>query len=119
MGFDLIAEDVSNHGQCDLTLRHGGKTWLIEFKLIEGVEPTGKALAQFQAKNDAAKYDGPATLGAVCVVPQSAGQAARSASPCTVCSAPMRAAGSDLPARQAVSAGRLSAPLTKNSTCRL
>ena len=58
LGFDLIAEDVSNRGQCDLTLRHGGKTWRIECKLIEGVEPTGKALAQLQAKNDAAKYDG-------------------------------------------------------------
>ena len=59
LGLELIAEDVSNHGQCDLTIRHGGKTWLVEFKLIEGSEPSGEALAQLKAKDYAAKYRAP------------------------------------------------------------
>jgi len=58
LGLELIAEDVSNHGQCDLTVRHEGKVWLFEFKVIEGETATGEALAQLEAKNYAAKYAG-------------------------------------------------------------
>jgi len=58
LGLDLIAEDVSNQGQCDLTIRYEGKTWLIEFKVIAGEQATGEALAQLVARNYAAKYDG-------------------------------------------------------------
>jgi len=59
LGLELIAEDVSNQGRCDLVIRHGGKTWVIEFKLIEGEEATGEALAQLKARNYAAKYAAP------------------------------------------------------------
>lgn len=51
LGLDLIAEDVSQYGQCDLTVRHAGMTYLFEFKLIDGDEATGAALAQLKSRN--------------------------------------------------------------------
>ena len=62
LGLELIAEDVSNQGQCDLVIRHEGRIWLFEFKLIEGETPTGEALAQLQCRNYAAKYAGAALI---------------------------------------------------------
>ena len=59
LGLDLVAEDVSNQGQCDLVIRHGGHVWLFEFKLIDGDTPTGEALAQLKARDYAAKYRAP------------------------------------------------------------
>lgn len=59
LGLDLIAEDVSQYGQCDLTVRHAGMTYLFEFKLIDGDEATGAALAQLKSRNYAAKYPPP------------------------------------------------------------
>jgi len=36
IGVDIIAEDVSNKGRVDLTLKAGGRTFLFEFKVIDG-----------------------------------------------------------------------------------
>ena len=33
---DIIAEDVSNKGRVDLTLKAGGRTFLFEFKVTDG-----------------------------------------------------------------------------------
>ncbi len=55
LGLDLIAEDVTNQGRIDLTIKLPERIYLIEFKVIE-LEPEGKALAQLKAKDYAAKY---------------------------------------------------------------
>ncbi len=36
IGVDIIAEDVSNKGRIDLTLKAGGRTFLFEFKVSDG-----------------------------------------------------------------------------------
>jgi len=36
IGLDIIAEDVSNKGRIDLTLKAGGRTFLFEFKVSDG-----------------------------------------------------------------------------------
>ena len=36
IGVDIIAEDVSNKGRIDLTLKAGGRTFLFEFKVTDG-----------------------------------------------------------------------------------
>ncbi len=62
LGIDLIAEDATNHGRIDLTVRHRGRVWLIEFKVNEMTRP-GRALDQLKARDYAAKYAGsPVTL---------------------------------------------------------
>jgi len=55
LGLDLIAEDVTNQGRIDLTVKLPERIYLFEFKLVE-LEPEGKALAQLKAKDYAAKY---------------------------------------------------------------
>ncbi|MCS7080495.1 MAG: ATP-binding protein [Chloracidobacterium sp.] len=59
LGFDMTAEDVSQHGQCDLAVRVGSQVYLFEFKVVDGDAPTGAALAQLQARDYAAKYRAP------------------------------------------------------------
>jgi hypothetical protein len=55
LGLDLIAEDVTNQGRIDLTVKLPERIYLFEFKVVE-LEPEGKALAQLKAKDYAAKY---------------------------------------------------------------
>jgi len=55
LGLDLVAEDVTNHGCIDLTVKCPERIYLFEFKVVEG-EPEGRALAQLQAKGYADKY---------------------------------------------------------------
>jgi hypothetical protein len=55
LGLDLIAEDVTNQGRIDLTVKLSERIYLFEFKVVE-LEPEGKALAQLKAKDYAAKY---------------------------------------------------------------
>ncbi|WP_028323792.1 ATP-binding protein [Desulfatirhabdium butyrativorans] len=62
LGLDITAEDVSSQGRCDLAIRYGSRLYLIEFKLVDGQEPTGEALAQLKRKNYAAKYAEEAVL---------------------------------------------------------
>ncbi len=59
LGLDLIGEDVSNQGRCDLAIRLGRIVYLLEFKVIDGDAPTGEALAQLKARDYAAKYRAP------------------------------------------------------------
>ena len=55
LGLDLIAEDVTNQGRIDLTVKLPERIYLFEFKVIELV-PEGKALAQLKDKAYADKY---------------------------------------------------------------
>ncbi|OBS30320.1 hypothetical protein A9O67_04560 [Tepidimonas fonticaldi] len=58
LGLDIVPEEVSNPGQCDLVIRHAGRAWVIEFKVIDGEEPTGEAMRQLKARDYAAKHRG-------------------------------------------------------------
>ncbi|MCX7675512.1 MAG: PD-(D/E)XK nuclease domain-containing protein, partial [Bdellovibrionaceae bacterium] len=58
LGLDLVAEDVSQEGQCDLVIRQGDRVWVIEFK-VNDQEASGESLKQLQQKNYAAKYKKP------------------------------------------------------------
>ena len=53
IGVDIIAEDVSNKGRIDLTLKAGGRTFLFEFKVTDG-EP----LEQIKRMQYYEKYSG-------------------------------------------------------------
>ncbi len=53
IGVDIVAEDVSNKGRIDLTLKAGGRTFLFEFKVTDG-EP----LEQIRKMKYYEKYDG-------------------------------------------------------------
>ena len=53
IGVDIIAEDVSNKGRIDLTLKAGGRTFLFEFKVTDG-EP----LEQIRKMKYYEKYGG-------------------------------------------------------------
>lgn len=53
IGVDIIAEDVSNKGRVDLTLKAGGRTFLFEFKVTDG-EP----LEQIKRMKYYDKYSG-------------------------------------------------------------
>ena len=53
LGLDIIAEDVSNKGRIDLTLKAGGRTVLFEFKVTDG-EP----LEQIKRMKYYEKYGG-------------------------------------------------------------
>lgn len=62
LGIDAIAEDTSNKGRIDLSLRFkladGQKqVYIFEFKVIDGEKPDGSAMQQLQDKDYAAKYD--------------------------------------------------------------
>lgn len=56
LGLDLVAEDVSNRGRCDLAVRFGRRVYLFEFKVVDDPHATGEALAQLKARDYAAKY---------------------------------------------------------------
>ncbi|MDD3759560.1 MAG: AAA family ATPase [Acidithiobacillus sp.] len=62
LGVEIIAEDVMNEGQCDLTVKHGGTAWVFEFKVVDDPEKASternSAMAQLQARDYAAKYRG-------------------------------------------------------------
>ena len=55
LGLDLVAEDVTNQGRIDLTVKLTERIYLFEFKVVE-LEPAGKALEQLKAKGYADKY---------------------------------------------------------------
>ncbi len=55
LGLELIAEDVTNLGRIDLTVKMPARIYLFEFKVVE-LEPEGQALAQLKAKGYAEKY---------------------------------------------------------------
>jgi len=51
---DIIAEDVTNKGRIDLTIKFGNHVYILEFK----VDGSGNALAQIKDKNYQQKYQG-------------------------------------------------------------
>jgi hypothetical protein len=69
VGVELIAEDITNKGRVDLTLklktedREQLKIYIFEFKLVEDDHTSNKALDQLKEKNYQQKYlTSPTTL---------------------------------------------------------
>ncbi len=57
-GLEVIPEDITNKGQIDLTVLYRERAYLFEFKVVEGEEGEGKALAQLKEKGYHKKYEG-------------------------------------------------------------
>ncbi len=57
LGYDLIAEDVTNQGKIDLTLKMPDKIIILEFKLAK-YGSAAEAIKQIKTRNYAAKYLG-------------------------------------------------------------
>ncbi|WP_295448575.1 ATP-binding protein [uncultured Thiodictyon sp.] len=55
LGLDLTAEDATQLGRIDLTLKFNGQIWLFEFKVVESA-PAGRALQQLKERGYADKY---------------------------------------------------------------
>ncbi|MDX8378379.1 MAG: PD-(D/E)XK nuclease domain-containing protein, partial [Mariprofundales bacterium] len=55
LGLDIIAEDTTNHGQIDLSVKLGNRRFIMEFKVVEQAG-TDKALQQIIDKDYASKY---------------------------------------------------------------
>jgi hypothetical protein len=55
LGYDLVAEDATNHGRIDLSITMPDKIILLEFKLTSNGD-AASALAQIKAKNYAQKF---------------------------------------------------------------
>jgi len=59
LGLSVIPEDISNHGQADLTVRAPGHVYVMEVKVVEEEEVSGNpALEQIRARGYAGKYAG-------------------------------------------------------------
>ncbi|MCK5916785.1 MAG: ATP-binding protein [Cocleimonas sp.] len=56
LGFEIIAEDTTNHSRIDITLKLEDKTYLIEIKAVN--KSTGKALEQIKEREYFLKYQG-------------------------------------------------------------
>lgn len=56
LGFEIIAEDTTNLGRIDITLKMEGKIYLLEIKAVD--KPSGKALAQIKSRRYYQKYQG-------------------------------------------------------------
>jgi hypothetical protein len=56
LGLDVRAEDVTNHGNMDMTVLFADRAYIFEFKLVERQGASGKALAQIKARGYAEKY---------------------------------------------------------------
>lgn len=56
LGLDVIAEDSTNRGRIDLSIKLGNCVYLLEFKVISSEEPTGEALAQIKTRKYHEKY---------------------------------------------------------------
>lgn len=57
LGLDMVAEDMTNKGRIDLTVRFGGRCYIFEFKVAEK-EAERKAIEQIKEKNYHEKYVG-------------------------------------------------------------
>ncbi len=55
-GLDVRAEEVTNHGNMDMTVRFANRVYVFEFKVVDKNTTSGKALAQIKAKGYAEKY---------------------------------------------------------------
>jgi hypothetical protein len=74
LGLELVAEDTTNKGRIDLTLKVPGRVYVFEFKVVEDAAE-GTALAQLQARGYADKHRQPGTT--VTLVGIEFGKAAR------------------------------------------
>jgi len=63
LGFELIAEDTTNHSRIDLTLKLDDKIYIFEIKAVD--KATGKALAQIEERKYFLKYQGEKAVYAV------------------------------------------------------
>jgi len=63
LGFELIAEDTTNHSRIDLTLKLDNKIYIFEIKAVD--KPTGKALEQIEEREYHLKYQGEKAVYAV------------------------------------------------------
>ncbi|MFP4049457.1 MAG: AAA family ATPase [Desulfovermiculus sp.] len=57
LGLDVHPEEPTNKGRLDLSIRFQGRTYVLEFKVVE-LTDTGKALAQLKSKGYAEKFSG-------------------------------------------------------------
>ena len=55
LGYEVIAEDVTNHGKIDLTVKMEDKIIILEFKLSKYGSAT-EAISQIKERNYAEKY---------------------------------------------------------------
>lgn len=56
LGLDVTAEDATNHGRIDLTVKLGSRVFIFEFKVVD-LDPTpGGALAQIRERGYAEKF---------------------------------------------------------------
>ncbi len=60
LGFELIAEDTTNHSRIDLTLKLSDKIYIFEIKAVD--KPTATALAQIEEREYFLKYQGEKTV---------------------------------------------------------
>lgn len=59
LGLDVTAEDTTNHGRIDMTVRLDNRVFIFEFKVIDIDKTPGTALEQIRKKGYADKYQGP------------------------------------------------------------
>ncbi|MEA1910212.1 MAG: AAA family ATPase [Spirochaetota bacterium] len=56
LGLDVIAEDVTNHGRIDLTVKIEDKIYIIEFKVVELITDGNPAIEQIKSRKYYEKY---------------------------------------------------------------
>jgi len=56
LGLDVTAEDTTNHGRIDMTVKLDNKVFIFEFKVVDIDQSPGTALEQIRKKGYAEKY---------------------------------------------------------------
>jgi hypothetical protein len=56
LGLDVTAEDTTNHGRVDMTVKLEGRVFIFEFKVVDIDRTPGTALEQIRQKGYAEKY---------------------------------------------------------------
>ncbi len=56
LGLDVTAEDTTNHGRVDMTVKLGNRVFIFEFKVVDIDKTPGTALEQIRKKEYADKY---------------------------------------------------------------
>ncbi len=62
LGLDVTAEDTTNHGRIDMTLKFNGNIYIFEFKVVELVKDNNSALQQIKDKKYHEKYSDHQTI---------------------------------------------------------
>ena len=58
IGLDVTAEDTTNHGRIDMTVKMEDRIYIFEFKVVDIDKTPGTALEQVRQKKYADKYRG-------------------------------------------------------------